>query len=308
MNHKTAILSSIVVSFSSSFVSAIEIPAPKVAAPEKIAELENPAQQADAPVDKTAWLGVAGEPVTDLLKNQLGLESGLALTNVVEGSPANKGGLEKFDIVTKVGEDEINSQDDLRKAIQAKKPGEKIETSFTRNGKQMKQNISLGSRPNHLANPNQGGLGGAGINPAQGIEDLRNKFGAHQGLQGVPEAQIQQFLQGLQGELNQFKGLQGNGIQDRLKLRFDGDILGNGGNMQSFSKKSFSDEEGSVTLESDSKNGKKLTARDPEGNLLFEGPVNTDEDRLLVPDKILEKADKLDTGQDLKGRVQLRIK
>jgi len=88
-------------------------------------------------------IGVHCEPVTDLLRLHLGLEGkvGLAVMHVVDDSPAAKAGLEKHDIITRLGESNVGSIGDLIAAV------EKIETKeaelrYIRRGERKTTNIT----------------------------------------------------------------------------------------------------------------------------------------------------------------------
>jgi putative serine protease PepD len=66
---------------------------------------------------------------------------------VVEGGPADRAGLQTDDEVTEVDGDPIETGDELRAAIDAKKPGDKITLTITRNGDERTVQVTLGRRP-----------------------------------------------------------------------------------------------------------------------------------------------------------------
>lgn len=60
--------------------------------------------------------------------------------------------------------------------------------------------------------------------------------------------------------------------------------------MMGSSSMMFSNEEGSIKIRS--KDGKTdLTAKDPDGKIIFEGAVNTDEERAKLPERLRNKLD-----------------
>ena len=66
---------------------------------------------------------------------------------VVNGAPADDAGLQTGDVVTAVDGNEIDSGDELRAAIDAKKPGDKITLTIQRGGEERTVQVTLGERP-----------------------------------------------------------------------------------------------------------------------------------------------------------------
>ncbi len=62
-------------------------------------------------------------------------EKGAKINNVSKESAAEKAGLQKDDIITKVNDDEIKSSDDLTKAIGKYNPDDKVKVTYIRDGK-----------------------------------------------------------------------------------------------------------------------------------------------------------------------------
>jgi serine protease Do len=81
-----------------------------------------------------AFLGVVSE------KN----EKGAKITSIEKESAAEKAGLQKDDIITKVGESKIANSEDLYKAIGNYKPDDKVSITYLRNGKESIANAILG--------------------------------------------------------------------------------------------------------------------------------------------------------------------
>jgi putative serine protease PepD len=69
------------------------------------------------------------------------------LAQVVPGSPAARAGLQSGDEVTAVDGKSIKTGDELRAAIDAKKPDDKISLTIKRNGKERTVQVTLGQRP-----------------------------------------------------------------------------------------------------------------------------------------------------------------
>jgi serine protease Do len=82
----------------------------------------------------SAFLGVMTE------KN----DQGAKITEVTNGSSAEKAGLKEGDIITKIGDDKVTGPDDLYKAVGKHKPEEKVTVTYLRSGKQSTANVTLG--------------------------------------------------------------------------------------------------------------------------------------------------------------------
>jgi serine protease Do len=81
-----------------------------------------------------AFLGVVTEKT----------EKGAKINSVEKESAAEKAGLKKEDIITKVGDNKIEGSDDLYEAIGKYKPEEKVSITYLRDGKQATANATLG--------------------------------------------------------------------------------------------------------------------------------------------------------------------
>lgn len=81
-----------------------------------------------------AFLGVMSEKA----------DKGAKITEVTDGSAAEKAGLKEDDIITKIGDDKITGPDDLYKVVGKHKPDEKVTITYLRNDKQSTANATLG--------------------------------------------------------------------------------------------------------------------------------------------------------------------
>lgn len=72
-----------------------------------------------------------------------GVNSGVAILEVVASSPAEKSGLKKGDIITKIGDEEISSVAELRYELYKHSPGEKIKIIYNRGGKENETELTL---------------------------------------------------------------------------------------------------------------------------------------------------------------------
>ncbi len=71
-------------------------------------------------------------------------DKGALVEEVQKETPAEKAGLQKGDIITKVGDKKIDSPSDLSEAVHAKKPNDEVDITFLRDGKEKKTKVKLG--------------------------------------------------------------------------------------------------------------------------------------------------------------------
>jgi serine protease Do len=70
-------------------------------------------------------------------------KGGATVLEVTAGSPAEKAGIKKGDVITKVNENKIESPESLFETIHNYKPGEKVKIVFTREGKEQSVTATL---------------------------------------------------------------------------------------------------------------------------------------------------------------------
>ena len=90
----------------------------------------------DNPGGERAFLGVLSQKSPD----------GAKISEITEGSAADKAGLKKGDVVTKVDDQAIADHEQLSAAIAAKQPQDKITVTYTRDGKENQTTATLGGR------------------------------------------------------------------------------------------------------------------------------------------------------------------
>ncbi|HTQ63941.1 MAG TPA: PDZ domain-containing protein [Puia sp.] len=91
---------------------------------------------------KTAFLGVSSE------KSDNG---GVEVREVTKGSAAEKIGLKKGDIITKIDDAQIDDPEDLTKAVRSHKPDDKIVITYKRDGKVQTSTATLGKMQMNMA-------------------------------------------------------------------------------------------------------------------------------------------------------------
>lgn len=99
-----------------------------------------------------AWLGVQLTPVPTALAHHLRLEDkGVMIANIFEGSPADKAGLDRYDIIimtdgkpTPGGFDSVHR---FSESVRDKRPGETLELTVVRRGQEKAFRVELGTTP-----------------------------------------------------------------------------------------------------------------------------------------------------------------
>jgi putative serine protease PepD len=86
-----------------------------------------------------AYLGVATEDASG--------SAGARIAEVRAGTPADDGGLQAGDVVTAVNGERVSSGDDLRRAIDAREPGDAVSLTVRRDGETRTLRVTLASRP-----------------------------------------------------------------------------------------------------------------------------------------------------------------
>jgi S1-C subfamily serine protease len=118
----------------------------------------------DGKVDH-AWLGLSGTDVDDELAELFSLptDEGVLVAEVVDGSPADKAGIESGDqhvtvngadytlggsIIVEIEGESVTSMREVVDAVNAHKPGESIEVTYYQGDEKVTKDVKLGSRPN----------------------------------------------------------------------------------------------------------------------------------------------------------------
>lgn len=96
------------------------------------------------------YLGVQyGMIDADLAAEQeLPVQNGALISDVVAGEPAAKAGIKANDIITGVGGKKLDSTNSLRQLLMANKPGDTVTLDVLRDGKNITVDVTLGTRPN----------------------------------------------------------------------------------------------------------------------------------------------------------------
>jgi serine protease Do len=102
--------------------------------------------------DDRGRLGVSVRDVTKEFAGEKNLKSasGAYVSAVVEGSPAEKAGIVRGDVIVKFGDRKIDDSDDLVRAVGRAEPGDEVRVAVERNGETKTLTASLGENDTPL--------------------------------------------------------------------------------------------------------------------------------------------------------------
>lgn len=111
-------------------------------------------------VERT-WTGMKVQDLTPLLAQSLELQNaqGVIVSDVDEESPAQKAGLKRKDVIIKANGQKIENSSDWEDLAYLARPGEPIEISLLRNGKEVHAKLVPEAIPSQMAKKSQSDLG-----------------------------------------------------------------------------------------------------------------------------------------------------
>jgi S1-C subfamily serine protease len=92
-------------------------------------------------VVKHPWLGVLNAPPSP------GHPDGAHVVRVIAGSPAQKGGIHAKDVIKRVGDQPVQTPEDVAAAISAHEPGDELPVVVERGGRTVTLKVELGTQP-----------------------------------------------------------------------------------------------------------------------------------------------------------------
>jgi serine protease Do len=104
------------------------------------------------------WLGVTIQNLTPELAKQFELksENGVLVGDVIEGSPAEKAGLQRGDVIVAFDGKKIEDPNQIRNMVAKIEPGGEVEATIIRNNQEMKKKITISELPSDMQKPSPG--------------------------------------------------------------------------------------------------------------------------------------------------------
>ena len=96
------------------------------------------------------FIGINGQNITESISENMGMPVGVYVTAVHESQAADKAGIKRGDIITKINDMKITTFDELKEEIQSTKVGTEITVTFMRSDdgkyKEKQVKVTLGKR------------------------------------------------------------------------------------------------------------------------------------------------------------------
>lgn len=99
------------------------------------------------------WLGVMIQNLTEELAETFDLLTldGALVTQILDGTPAEKAGLKRGDVIVEIDGQEIRDTTELRSRIATKSPGDDVDITVIRKGREETIEVKIGERPSQAA-------------------------------------------------------------------------------------------------------------------------------------------------------------
>jgi membrane-associated protease RseP (regulator of RpoE activity) len=264
------------------------------------------------------WLGVGLDEPDEALCAQLGLKdgAGLLVTYVAGDSPAEKAGLQKNDVLLEMEGQTLLVPAQLQKLVQARKEGDQVTLKFLRGGKEDSVNATLGKTKTRVMTAD--GDNALIWKSAPGAYSYTLTPGAHADHmiileKALKEAKIDQERVKVEVQRSMEEARKAMEEALRTTRKADGSLKEVHKELEALAKAQvFMPNDAMVVVRSSGKSSKsmvqadesgtivlvknpklRLTAHDKDGNMLFDGEVETKEQREQVPADLWKKVEPL---------------
>jgi hypothetical protein len=258
------------------------------------------------------YLGVETSEVPRVLSEQLGLAKGFGLVvdYVVPDSPATAAGVQQNDIIKMLNDQILTDPEQLAKLVRSYGEGTSITLTVLRKGQELKITVKLAKKEvpqrsefgpgRHWRSMGDYDFGDFGMNDLRGrMRDLKKQLGdEREGM--IHDAVVKAQREAMRARDEGLRAAE-EGRRIAEEVRRAGRVkitrsVENGLQTTNIdigkAQIVFSDGKGELRIEKI--DGKKvLTAKDPQGLLLFSGPVESKEDLDKVPAEVRQRYEKL---------------
>jgi hypothetical protein len=209
---------------------------------------------------------------------------GVVVDYVVPNGPAAAAGLQPSDIIRMLNDQQIINPSQLGKLVRSFAEGTSVDLTLLRKGKEMKVSVKLGKKDVPA------GRGPFGFEQEWNFDDLdKMKFDFKApDMTAVREAVARAKDQAMRARDEAQRAVRGlrivttdDGLTKSTRIDLGKATI------------TFSDDQGELKMES--VDGRKmLTAKDAQGNVLYQGPIDTAEDRAKLPANVRQRFEKLE--------------
>ncbi|HWP47187.1 MAG TPA: DegQ family serine endoprotease [Candidatus Limnocylindrales bacterium] len=140
------------------------------------------------------WLGVQIQPVTEDVARSFGLSKaeGVLVGDVTKGSPAERAGFKRGDIIIRYGNRDVNDPNQLRNMVASTPVGEKVPIEIIRDGHHQTLTVEIAELPAEIASAGTPGkeVSELGIQVQNLTPDLASRLG-YEGDHGVVVVEVE---------------------------------------------------------------------------------------------------------------------
>jgi serine protease Do len=146
------------------------------------------------------WLGVTIQEVSPELARQFGLKEtrGALVSDILEGSPAEKAGVKRGDVIVEIDRKPVENAVHLRNVVAGLEIGAKVQLKAIRDKKEQTVDVTIGEQPKDLARGGEpaeegaqadGGLAGLTVHDIS--PEFAQRFGLPDGEEGVVVTRVE---------------------------------------------------------------------------------------------------------------------
>lgn len=221
--------------------------------------------------EKVAHLGVSTSQVPAVMRQQMKLPRGFGLVvdSVGKDSAAEQGGIQQYDILMKFDDQKLVNTQQLSVLVRSMKAGDQVKLTLIRQGEPQEVTVTLQEKEVPVTGDGMWGFGSR-----EGIADMMIDLAPLAEMPDIPiPPQAGRVEIAPDGRMNLF----------RVGGLADGD--------ENVSE--YTDSEMSLRI-TEKDDGKTLLARDAQDQTLFEGPIDTADQRAKLPAAVAEKLEKFE--------------
>ncbi len=229
----------------------------------------------EAKKENAAYLGISASPVTPALREQLKLTKGMGLVvDFIEPkSPAEEAGIKQYDVLQKLGDQLLINAHQFAVLVRAGKTGDEVTLTIIRQGESRQIKAKLAQK--QVTALDEKNPWGSPPGPWEKAEGADVTFGYAEGplrteLRTMQEVPVLSRVP-----------LVGRMFQTPYPLV---DVVG---------EIRWTDDQNDLSLNV-GRGSRKLVIKDKSGKTLFEGPIDTEEQRRSIPADVRDKAQSLE--------------